>query len=166
MNIRNILLVVSFVVALRADAAMVRVVGIENGQTLLVERSGVRERVTLAGVTITDESAARTLLEWTLASRWISIEEAPGGRLAYRSPDALFVNRELVLRGYARATLPDIEPQPTVPVTYLGTLNLGLPRASAAPAPTRVRTERASGTGSGRTRRSPGAPSPRRRRGN
>jgi hypothetical protein len=165
MNIRKIVLIFSFVVALRADAAMVRVVAVLDGRTLAVERAGVREQLTLAGVAIADEKGARTMLEWTLVSRWISLEEAPGGVLAYRSPDALFVNRELVLRGYARATLPVVEPQTHVPVTYLGTLDLPGPRPAAAAAGPRVRTERGSGSGSDRPRRPRAARPPRRRSG-
>ena len=148
---------------------MVRVVSVEDGRTLLIERGGrtaaepVRERIHLAGVAILDEPAAHALLEWTLASNaWILLEEQPGGgHLVYRSPDALFLNRELVLRGYARATLPGIEPVSHVPVTYLGTYN---PLALPAATPRAVRSGSATGTGSGSGRRSRAKPSPPRRR--
>jgi hypothetical protein len=132
MTIRHILLILTLFIALRAEGAMVRVTAIENSRTLIVERNGKPERVTLAGVAITDDPSARALLEWTLVSRWVSLEEMAGGHFVYRSPDALFVNRELVLRRFARATLPGIEPVSHVPVTYLGTLDLPAP----SPAPT------------------------------
>jgi hypothetical protein len=135
MNYRTILLIVVFFFALRAEGGMVRVVGVEDARTLLVERNGKPERLTLAGIIISDEASARTLLEWTLLSRWVSLEAASGGQLVYRSPDALFVNRELVVRGFARATLPEIEPISHVPVTYLGTLNLPTPKPAVRSAP-------------------------------
>jgi hypothetical protein len=138
MNTRHILLIVTLFIALRAEGAMVRVTAVENARTLVVERNGKAERLTLAGVAITDEASARAMLEWTLVSRWVSLEEASGGYFVYRSPDALFVNRELVLRSFARATLPGIEPVSHVPVTYLGTLDLPspsrLPAVRTAPA--------------------------------
>ncbi|HYO78004.1 MAG TPA: hypothetical protein VE010_16210 [Thermoanaerobaculia bacterium] len=155
MKITNFLLLFLFASALRAEAAMVRVAAVENGRTLIVERNGARERVTLAGVAVTDEAGARALLEWSAVSKWIMLEEASGGALAYRSPDALFLNRELVLRGFARATLPQIEPHSHVAVTFLGTLNLPDPAPRAASAPrSRARSEPAAKSGSGSRRRS------------
>jgi len=127
---------------------MVRITGVLDGQTLL---AGER-RIALAGVAVTDEKSAKALLEWTVVSRWVMVEEAAGGHLVYRSPDALFVNRELVTRGYARATLPEIEPASTLIVTYLGTLN----PTTAAPLPAQApaRTAPAAGSGSGTRSRS------------
>jgi hypothetical protein len=158
MNIRTMAMGLVCALALGADAAMVRVTAVADGRTLL---AGER-RIALAGVAVTDEKGARTLLEWTVVSRWVMVEEAAGGYLVYRSPDALFVNRELVTRGFARATLPDIEPASTLIVTYLGTIN---PPAAAAPPAPEVRTESASGSGSGRRSRSSSSRSrpPRRR---
>jgi len=160
MRNRIILLVIFFAAALRAEAAMVRVVEIEDARTLIVERNGARERVTLAGVAIVDEAQAKTMLEWTLASSWVSLEKTEGGVLAYRSPDALFVNRELVARGFARATLPGIERTSHVTVTYLGTLHPQESRAAKAT----IRSAPASGTRSATRSRPPASPSPRRRR--
>jgi hypothetical protein len=142
MNIRHILLILTLFIALRAEGAMVRVTAVENSRTLVVDRNGKAERVTLAGVAITDDASARALLEWTLVSRWVSLEETSGGHFVYRSPDALFVNRELVLRRFARATLPDIEPVSHVAVTYLGTLDLPAPAPAVRTAPAR-RTDNA-----------------------
>jgi len=147
-------LITLLVLALRIDAAMVRVIGVTDGQTLVVERGGVAVSIKLAGISITDDAGARTLMKWTIGASWVMLEEQPdGGHFVYRSPDALFINRELVARGFARATLPAIEPQSNVIVTYLGTLS-----------PT-ARSPAASGTGSAPTPRSPARPSrPRRRR--
>lgn len=108
---------------LHAHAGMARVTGVIDGQTITIERGGTSRNVRLAGIAITDQHSAKALLEWTLKAAWVMVEELPGGRvLVYRSPDAMFLNRELVLRGYARATAPGIEPTSHVVITYLGTL--------------------------------------------
>ena len=147
------------VLTLRVEGGMVRITGVVDGRTLL---AGER-RIVLAGVAVTDEKSAKTLLEWTVGSRWVMVEEAPGGHLVYRSPDALFVNRELVMRGFARATLPYIEPASTLSVTYLGTINPSTTAPAAAAAP--VKTEPATGSGSGtRSRSSSSRSRPPRRR--
>jgi hypothetical protein len=171
-----------FLFTLRAEAAMVRVIGIENGRTITIDDRGTRVSVQLAGVVITDELRARELLRWTIGGAWVMLEDIPedipkdkgGAALVYRSPDALFINRELVLRGCARATLPGIEPENRPAVTYLGEINPEGPQRdgpqrgarSAAPAPgsgsgTR-RRPRASPTPAGRSRssRTPGAEDP------
>jgi hypothetical protein len=149
---------ITLLVSLRLDAAMVRVTGVTDGQTIVVERGGVAVAVKLAGIKVIDDEGARALLRWTIGSSWVMLEEqADGGHFVYRSPDGLFLNRELVARGFARATLPAIEPQTHVVVTYLGTLY--------APGPRPAKTPAASGTSSERTSRSPARPSrPRRRR--
>ncbi|MDQ3281260.1 MAG: hypothetical protein M3Q69_07585 [Acidobacteriota bacterium] len=156
------IILATFFLSIRAHAGMVRVVTVENGNTITVEREGVRSSVTLAGITITDEAAAKSLLEWTITATWVMAEPVRGGAFIYRSPDALFLNRELVTRGFARATMHGIEPESHVPVTYLGTLNLPAPplvtppRARTAPEPPR-------GSGSATRRRSQASPSPRAR---
>lgn len=148
---------ITLLVSLRLDAAMVRVTGVTDGQTLVVERGGVAVPVKLAGIQVIDDQGARSLLRWTVGSAWVMLEEQPdGGYFVYRSPDALFLNRELVARGFARAMLPAIEPQTHVAVTYLGTLY--------APGPPPPKTPAVSGTGSARSSRSPARPSPSRRR--
>jgi hypothetical protein len=142
------------------EAAMVRVVGVADGQTLVIDRAGVSVNVKLAGITVTDHEGARSLLRWTVGSSWVMLEQQPGGgHFVYRSPDALFINRELVARGFARATMQAIEPETHVVVTYLGTMFA--PAAVRRPA---VRNPTASGTGSARSSRSPARPSPSRRR--
>jgi hypothetical protein len=136
---------------------MLRVVGASDGRTLLVERGGAAVPIKLAGISIVDEPGAREMLRWTLASSWVLLDEQPNGEyLAYRSPDALFLNRELVLRGFAKATLPSVEPPSNVTVTYLGTMY--------APAAPPARTRAASGNGNARSPRAPAKPSPPRRR--
>ena len=113
--------VIFLVAALRIDAAMVKVVEILDGRTIAIQRNGVRETVSLAGVEIIDDARARELLRWTATDAWVLLE--PGGNgafLVYRSPDALFLNRELVLRGFARATLPGTAPELRAPSRYLG----------------------------------------------
>lgn len=153
MNLR-ILFLSLLLIAVRLDAGMVRVMDVKDGRTIVVERAGKLVNIELAGIELTDGASARTLLQWTLAAQWVMVEEQPnGGAFVYRSPDALFVNRELVARGFARATLAAIEPQQHVAVTYLGTLRgLG------------VRTASARGTGSGTKPPAPRPPSRSRRR--
>jgi hypothetical protein len=102
---------------------MVRFLEVVDGRTLLIERNGTQEKVQLAGIEIVDEVQARALLNWTLTKSWVMIEPHGNAFYVYRSPDALFLNRELVLRGFARATRTDIEPQPTAMVTYLGVVH-------------------------------------------
>jgi endonuclease YncB( thermonuclease family) len=154
---------ITLVVSLRLDAAMVRVTGVTDGQTLVVERAGVAVPVKLAGIQVIDDQGARALLRWTTGSSWVMLDEQPGGgHFVYRSPDGMFLNRELVARGFARATLPAIEPPTHVVVTYLGTLYAPGPPPVKTPAV--AKNPAASGTGSARSSRSPARPSPSRRR--
>lgn len=123
MTLRILFYSFSLLAVLRLDAGMVRVTAVTDGRTIVVEREGKPLTVTLAGIELTDHAGARALLQWTLVSQWVMLEEQQGGgAFVYRSPDALFLNRELVARGMARATLANIEPPRQVPVTYLGTL--------------------------------------------
>ena len=122
---KKLILILGIFLSLRLDAAMVRVVDVRDARTIVIERNGARETVQLAGIAIVDETRAAELLRWNAVSRWVMLEaHASGGHLVYRSPDALFLNRELVLRGYARATEHGIEPERNLAVTYLGTLDL------------------------------------------
>ncbi|HVR39730.1 MAG TPA: hypothetical protein VMU84_11590 [Thermoanaerobaculia bacterium] len=138
---KNFTLIILLSLAVRAEAAnMARVIEVRDDATIVVDRNGIRANVRLAGVVITDIVSARNLLRWTIGTSWVMVEgDAVAG--VYRSPDALFVNRELVLRGYARATSPDTEAHRPMAVTYLGQLDLG-PRdrvtndvVQSAPAP-------------------------------
>ena len=132
---------------------MVRVVSIKDERTLVVESRG---EVRLAGVEVVDHRAARELLTWSVDKQWVMLEPVANGEfLVYRSPDALFLNRELVQRGFARATLPGIEPFARVEMHYLGEVNPG-----PAPAGTTSKTSKAapeSRTRTGSPGRSPGA---------
>lgn len=121
---KNFFFGILFLFAIRVDAGMVRVVDVVDGRTIVIERNGARETVQLAGVEVLDEVRATDLLRWNVMSTWVMLEQhSSGGFLAYRSPDALFVNRELVSRGFARATTFGIEAPSNIVVTYLGTIN-------------------------------------------
>jgi hypothetical protein len=137
------------VAALRAEAAMVRVVAVVDGRTIAIERNGVREQVKLAGVEVTNEAAARELLRWTAMDAWVMLETSGNGEfLAYRSPDALFLNRELVLRGYARPTSAAIAPDLRPPSRYLGEINPpDGPKSSTPKVSAKARPRTSSGTG-------------------
>lgn len=151
---------VFFLFAINAEAAMVRVVSIEDGRTITVERNGSRERIRLAGVELIDDAQARELLRWT-AGEWVMLEAAgSGGFLVYRSPDALFLNRELVLRGFARATLDGIAPDLRPPSRYLGIYD---PPRTQTPPQSRVNAPSRRRTSSDTSRRSPAARTPRAR---
>ena len=155
-------MVLLVVAALRAESTMVRVVAIEDGQTITVDRSGTRERVRLAGVEVTNDAAARELLRWTAGEAWVMLEPAgSGGFLVYRSPDALLLNRELVLRGFARATLPATAPELRAPSRYLGVIDP--PSTPQSKPPAKVSEGRRQKTDSGTSRRS-SAPRSRRAR--
>lgn len=142
------IILISLLIAIRVDAAMVRVVDVQNGRTIVIERNGAREAIQLAGVQIVDERRATDLLRWNVVSTWVLVEpHASGGHLVFRSPDAMFVNRELVLRGYAYATAQGIEPDRNLHVTYLGEVDpIARPKPSA--------TAKAPRTGSGTSPRS------------
>jgi hypothetical protein len=112
-----------FLIAVSAQAApMFRFIKVVDPATIIVERDGVRSEVHLAGIEITDRNNAFAALSWTLDSSWVMIED---GRV-YRSPDALFVNQELVRKGFARWTESAV-PTPRVAAVYLGQLDLGVP---------------------------------------
>ncbi|HYC60332.1 MAG TPA: hypothetical protein VEK79_12285 [Thermoanaerobaculia bacterium] len=150
MTYRIFFFVFSFFFVSHVHAALVRVMDVVDGRTLVIERRGAAETVQLAGIALTDDNGARTMMKWTLVSTWVMLEVQPdGGYFVYRSPDALFVNRELVQRGFARATLPTIEPAQHVIVTYLGTMNV----STNAP-----NTRAARGNGSGSTPPRPAKP--------
>lgn len=150
-------------VATGAHAAMVRVVEVVDGRTLIIERGGLRETIHLGGIEVQDELRAAELLRWTAGTAWILAEaRADGDYFVWRSPDALFLNRELVLRGYARATQHGIEPEVNLHVTYLGEVNPSGVRPGARPFdPPAVSAPPQ--TGSGTNRRSSARPSRRTR---
>ncbi len=151
----------SLSLCLTIDAAeMVRVVGVAGGSVLIVERGATRETARLAGVDVTDELRARELLLWTIGSSWVMREPAGDGTWrVWRSPDALFINRELVVRGYAKPTLPGIAPERQLMVTYLGEVDPAgaQPRARKPAAQPRVSPAASPRTRIGTSRRSSGS---------
>lgn len=111
---------------------MRRVVRINEDLTIVATRDGQETTLKLAGIEITNRQAAQELLRWTISGAWIMVEPAANDAVfLYRSPDALFLNRELVARGYARATMPGVEQPSHVTVTYLGEVNPPDTRAAA-----------------------------------
>lgn len=111
---------------------MLRVVRIGDNATVVVSRDGHETALKLAGIEITHPQAAQELLRWTITGAWIMVEPVSKEAVfLYRSPDALFINRELVARGYARATMPGVEAVSHVTVTYLGESNPPDTRAAA-----------------------------------
>ena len=154
-------IVLCFLCSLCLPAAgnVVRIVAVHDASTIVVEQGRSSVHVRLAGIEIIDPVAARTLLEWTLTGRWVMLERKEGGgAFVYRSPDALFINRELVAQGFARATAREVMPENRVIVTYLGRLDPPVRKGPAVkPAPARE-------NGTGASRRSSTRPSPRRRR--
>lgn len=151
---------------------MVRVVAVQDSRTLVIERNGARETVRLAGLEIQDEFRATELLRWTVGASWILAEvRDDGDYFVWRSPDALFINRELVQRGFARATQFGIEAESTLHVTYLGEVNPAGTRPVSAAAPrtgsdTRLRSSAPPSrkTRSGRASSAPRGSAPRRSR--
>ena len=162
---RITLLFILFSITAPARGAMLRVTEVRDGRTIAVDRAGKTEALRLSGVEVLDEVGARELLRWTIGSSWILAEKAGDGWRVWRSPDALFINAELVLRGFARATQPGIAPAPQAMVTYLGQLNLA-PPAEKAKKPDKTEkkvTPTRRKTGSDTSRRSSASPSRRAR---
>lgn len=136
--------------ALRLEAAtMARVVRVAGSDSLVVVRDGSEVTIRLAGITVTDARRATEVLRWSTHNAWVMLEPQAGDTwFVYRTPDALFLNRELVERGCARATAPGIEATLNAAVTYLGEIN---PPGITTPQPR---------TGRDTSRRSPAKPSP------
>jgi hypothetical protein len=90
-----------------------------DSRTIVVERIDGNEVVHLTNVDIPaeDEQAARDYLQQTLMGTYVYVENGK----VYRSPDALFINRELAFGAYA---------SPTLKMHYFGDINPG-PRAQA-----------------------------------
>jgi hypothetical protein len=84
-------------------APMVRITGVKDARTLLVDRGGLPGVVRLAGVLIPpgDDAAAIEFLHDKLLMRFAMVEtDARGESYVYRSPDSLFINGELSRRAY------------------------------------------------------------------
>jgi hypothetical protein len=155
-----IFVVLSFFITLPvAGGTMLRVVRVGEHATVVVQGKQGESVLRLAGIEITDAAGAQELLRWSVGTSWIMVETEPqqgdGFVYIYRSPDALFLNRELVNRGYARATLPTVAPATYVPVTYLGELNPPAIRTMKMKAPKSATQSR---TGKGTSRPSKASP--------
>jgi hypothetical protein len=128
---KRFILCVSLVVSTQSAAAavpMARFVRVTDSRTIVVEHAGgSTEVVHLANVDVPpeDELAARAYIEEKLTGAFVYVEKGT----VYRSPDALFINRELAYGAYGA---------PSVKMRVLGFINPG-PRAQAAPRATPVR---------------------------
>jgi hypothetical protein len=168
MSYRFPLFVLLLCLTTRTEAAMARLIEITDARTLIVERDGKRETIVLAGVQITHQPHALAYLQWALpAGTWVMLEPVPGGAHVYRSPDATFLNRELVLRGFASPTSATVTPPSSTTATYLGVVH-PMHRGSGS-GETRTGPKKSSGRGtakgraksnSGTSRRPPASPSP------
>ena len=82
---------------------MVRVIGVKDAKTLIVDRAGVAGEVKLGDVVIPpgEETAAMVFLQNKVVERYVMVESnVRGEAYVYRSPDALFINGELLRRAY------------------------------------------------------------------
>ena len=95
---------------LSASAAMVRAAAVIDSRTIVIEGGAT---VTLRGVEVPagEEMAARLYLARLVAGNWIYVDAGD----VYRSPDALFVNGEMIRRAW----------RSSAQMRYLGELNLG-----------------------------------------
>jgi len=103
---KRFILCVSLVVisqSLKAAVPMARFSKVIDSRTIVVERIGVTEIVQLANVAIPaeDEQAARDYLTDKLTGSYVYVENGN----VYRSPDALFINRELAYGAYASSSV-------------------------------------------------------------
>ena len=135
---KRLILCVSLVVftpSVMAAVPMARFVRVTNSRTIVVAHVGGPEEVVhLANVDIpaADEIAARAFIQQSLAGTFVYVEDGK----VYRSPDALFINRELAYGAYAA---------PGLKMFYLGEVNPGphaqtSPRTTPASAPLKART--------------------------
>lgn len=126
---KRFILCVSLVVFSQSSLAavpMARFSRVIDSRTIVVERIGGTEVVHLANVAIpaVDEQAARDYLADKLTGSWVYVENGN----VYRSPDALFINRELAYGAYAL---------PSVKMRVFGEIYTG-PRPQQPSAPARA----------------------------
>jgi hypothetical protein len=103
---KRFILCVSLVVSapsLIAAVPMVRFVRVIDSRTIVVQHAGTNEVVHLTNVNVPaqDEQAARAYLDEKLTGTFLYVENGE----VYRSPDALFINRELAFRAYEGPSL-------------------------------------------------------------
>ena len=113
-----------------AAVPMARFSKVIDSRTIVVERIGGTEVVHLANVNIPadDEQVVRDYLTEKLTGSFVYVENGN----VYRSPDALFINRELAYGAYASSSLK---------MRVFGEVNPGpRPQKSAVPvrAPMRI----------------------------
>lgn len=94
-----------FAIAFAIGAGMAHIINIVDSHTIVMERGGMRETVTLAGVIVppAEELEATDFLRRQTASGWALVERDPshpGEAWLYRSPDGLFVNGEMMRAAY------------------------------------------------------------------
>jgi len=109
--------------SVQAAVPMSRFAKVIDSHTIVVERIDATEVVHLTNVQVPaeDEQAAREYLEEKLTGAWVYVESGN----VYRSPDALFINRELAYGAYGA---------PSLKMRVLGEINPGpKPQAKAAP---------------------------------
>jgi hypothetical protein len=73
---------------------MSRVVAVIDSRTIVVEADGARSTVALKGVAVPaeEETAAADFLRRLVSGSWVLVEQGD----VYRSPDALYVNAEMI----------------------------------------------------------------------
>jgi hypothetical protein len=110
-----------------AAVPMARFVNVIDSRTIVVDHAGTSEVVRLTNVDVPtdDEQAARAYLAEKLTGTFVYVENGN----VYRSPDALFINRELAFGAYSAQS---------VKVQVFGQLSPGS-RSHAAPRPTPAR---------------------------
>jgi len=125
---KRFILCVSLVVSTRVMAAvpMAKFAKVIDSKTIVVEHIDRTEVVHLTNVDVPaeDEQAARDYLQQTLAGTYVYVENGK----VYRSPDALFINRELAFGAYF---------SPTVKMHYFGDINPGPRRQAPRATPVR-----------------------------
>jgi hypothetical protein len=130
---KRFILCVSLVASTQAAMAavpMVRFLRATDSSTIVVARVGGPEEVvhlTNVAVPAADETAAREFIQQKLAGTFVYVEDGK----VYRSPDALFINRELAYGAYA---------SPSLKMYYLGEVNPGPHAKASVPRATPVRT--------------------------
>jgi hypothetical protein len=110
-----------------AAVPMARFVKVVDSHTIVVEHVNVTEVVHLTNIDIParDEQAAREYIHTMLEGTYVYVENGK----VYRSPDALFINRELAFGAYAA---------PTLKMRVLGEINPGPRPATKAREPMQV----------------------------
>ena len=95
------LLACLFAFCLPASAGMSRVVAVIDSRTIVVEADGARSTVALKGVAVAaeEETAAADFLRRLVSGSWVLVEQGD----VYRSPDALYVNAEMIRRAWRTA---------------------------------------------------------------